>query len=131
MTLAFELSALRALADPAEAVADARQWTEYLGIVSDEPTYAVTNFARKRRIRQDFFSGPKDKGESLAAVREQFDTDRHVFVGTSDADAALAAEHGWEYQPVEDAADAAGWALATDEQADDAASEGAARDDWP
>ncbi len=132
MTLAFELAALRAVAEPGEVFADARQWSEYVGVVSDEPTYVVTNFTRKRRIRQDFFSGPKGKGESLAAVREQFDTDRHVFVGTTEEDAALAEEHGWEFQPVEAAAEAAGWALA-EEDADepDEPAEEPARDDWP
>jgi len=132
MTLAFELSALEALADPGAVFADARRWSRYVGVVSDEPTYVVTNFTRKRRIRQDFFSGPKGKGESLAAVKEQFDTDRHVFVGSADEDAALAEEHGWEYQPVEAAAEAAGWDLAEPAaSADDAAGSGPTHDDWP
>lgn len=131
MTLAFELSALRMLADPAEAFADARRWSEYVGVISDEPTYVVTNFTRKRRIRQDFFSGPKGKGESLAAVLGQFDTDRHVFVGTTDDDAALAADHGWEYQPVEAAAEAAGWPIADPDAEPDEPSDPPTRDDWP
>ena len=131
MTLAFELSALRALADPGDAFADARTWSEYVGVVADEPTYVVTNYTRKRRIRQDFFSGPKGKGESLAAVRDQFDTERHVFVGTTDEDAALAQEHGWEYLDVADAAEAAEWPLAADEAGDDPDAGEPARDDWP
>ncbi|MGB9987497.1 DUF7124 domain-containing protein [Salarchaeum japonicum] len=130
MTLAFELSALQALAKPGTAFADARQWTEYVGVVSDEPTYVVTNFTRKRRIRQDFFSGPKGKEESLASVKDQFDTERHVFVGTSDADEALAAEVGWEYLAVEDAASAADWELADEEESEDVF-EAEERDDWP
>lgn len=132
MTLAFELSALRALADPGAVFTDARQWSAYVGVVSDEPTYVVTNFTRKRRIRQDFFSGPKGKGESLASVKRQFDTDRHVFIGTTDADADLADTHGWEYLSVEDAAEAAGWALAPEEDSPvGAAAEEEQRDDWP
>ncbi len=131
LTLAFELSALRALADPGDVFADARRWSEYVGVVSGEPTYVVTNYTRKRRIRQDFFSGPKGKGESLAAVKEQFGTDRHVFVGTTDEDAALADEHGWEFLAVEAAAEAAGWALADDEADADGSAERPARDDWP
>jgi hypothetical protein len=132
LTLAFELAALQAVAEPSEVFSDARRWSEYVGVISDEPTYLVTNFTRKRRIRQDFFSGPKGRGESLAAVKEQFDTDRHVFVGTDDADAALAEEHGWEFQAIEDAADAAGWTLAAaaDEDAEASVSE-PDRDDWP
>ena len=132
MTLAFELSALRALADPGEVFAEAREWSQYVGVVSEEPTYVVTNFTRKRQIRQDFFSGPKGKGESLESVKRQFDTDRHVFVGTDEADEALAAEFGWEFLAVEEAADAAGWALAEDEdEAEAAAAEEDQRDDWP
>jgi len=130
MTLAFELSALQALADPNAVFNEARRWSEYVGVVSGEPTYVVTNFTRKRRIRQDFFSGPKAKGESLASVREQFGTDRHVFVGTTDEDRALADEHGWEYLGVEDAAEAAGWELG-EESETGTTIEDDGRDDWP
>jgi len=130
MTLAFELSALQRLAKPGTAFADARQWTEYVGVVSDEPTYVVTNFTRKRRIRQDFFSGPKGKEESLESVGDQFDTERHVFVGTSEEDEELAERVGWEYLDIEDAAEAAGWELA-DEDGEDGEPEEDKRDDWP
>ncbi len=130
MTLAFELSALKALEDPEGVFTDARQWSEFVGVVSDEPTYVVTNFTRKRRIRQDFFSGPKGKGESLEAVKGQFDTDRHVFIGTTDGDRTLAEEYGWEFLTIDEAADAADWTLgsADDEEADPAEDQ---RDDWP
>ncbi|MFB6104771.1 MAG: hypothetical protein ABEJ57_06790 [Halobacteriaceae archaeon] len=131
MTLAFELSALEALADPGAAFADARRWSEYVGVISDEPTYVVTNFTRKRRIRQDFFSGPKGKAESLDSVKAQFDTERHVFVGTTESDEALADDHGWEYLPVEDAAENAEWALAADEDDEASAEHEQTRDDWP
>jgi hypothetical protein len=130
MTLAFELAALKRLADPAAVFTDARQWTEYVGVVSDEPTYVVTNFTRQRRIRQDFFSGPKSKEASLENVREQFGTDRHVFVGSTDEDRELAERTGWEYLDVEDAAEAAGWELG-EEESEPAAAEESTRDDWP
>jgi len=130
MTLAFELSALQELAKPGTAFAGARQWTEYVGVVSDEPTYVVTNFTRKRRIRQDFFSGPKGREESLESVKRQFDTERHVFVGVNDEDRELAEAVGWEYLPLEDAAEKAGWELAS--EADEAeTAEEPVRDDWP
>ncbi|NHN41465.1 hypothetical protein G9C85_07410 [Halorubellus sp. JP-L1] len=131
MTLAFELSALQALADPEAVFDDARGWAKYVGVVSDEPTYVVTNFTRKNRVRQDFFSGPRGREESLDSVHDQFDTDRHVFVGTDDDDADLADRVGWEYLPVEDAADAAEWPLASDVGDDAAAEEEPVRDDWP
>jgi hypothetical protein len=129
MTLALELAALERLANPEAVFDDARRWSKYVGVVSDKPTYVVTNFTRKNRIRQDFFSGPRGKGESLESVGEQFDTDRHVFVGTTDEDAALADEVGWEYLPLEEAADAAGWEMGEPEA--DEESEEPVRDDWP
>ncbi|SFR60402.1 hypothetical protein SAMN04487947_2733 [Halogeometricum rufum] len=130
MTLAFELAALKALADPNAVFNDARQWTEYVGVVSDKPTYVVTNFTRKHRVRQDFFSGPRGVEESLENVKRQFDTDRHVFVGTSDEDRDLADRTEWEYLPLEQAAEAAGWALAGESEEDDPF-ETSTRDDWP
>ena len=129
MTLAFDLEALRGLAQPDEVFTNARQWTEYVGVVSEQPTYVVTNFCRKHRIRQDFFSGPRTREESLENVKEQFGTERHVFVGVDDDDAALADAAGWEYLPLEDAAEAASWELGEPESA--AVESNSDRDDWP
>jgi FAD/FMN-containing dehydrogenase len=131
MTLAFELDALKALADPNNVFNDARQWTSYVGVVSDQPTYVVTNFTRKERIRQDFFSGPRGVEESLENVKRQFDTERHVFVGISEEHEAQAEETGWEYLPLEQAAEAAGWELADDEAEADPFEGSESRDDWP
>ncbi len=132
MTLAFELEALKRLADPEAVFADARTWSEYVGVVSDKPTYVVTNFTRKNRIRQDFFSGPRGKAESLENVKRQFETDRHVLIGTTDGDdEAVAEEVGWEFLPVERAAEAAEWDLG-DPETTRAEREGDdERDDWP
>ncbi|MFP9193552.1 DUF7124 domain-containing protein [Natronosalvus vescus] len=130
MTLAFELEALKAVASPEAVFDDARGWSSYVGVVSEEPTYVVTNFTRKNRVRQDFFSGPRGKAESLESVKRQFDTERHVFVGVDDADEALAEEVGWEFLHVEDAAEAAEWTLASDQSASIDAEEDV-RDDWP
>ena len=129
MTLAFELDALKSLANPNVVFTDARQWTEYVGVVSDKPTYVVTNFTRKHRVRQDFFSGPRGVTESLENVAEQFDTDRHVFIGTGEDDSEIAESTGWEYLPVEQAAEAADWELADDADEEFFAEE--TRDDWP
>ncbi|RQG93359.1 DUF7124 domain-containing protein [Natrarchaeobius chitinivorans] len=130
MTLAFELEALKELASPESVFEDARGWTEYIGVVSEKPTYVVTNFTRKNRIRQDFFSGPRGKAESLQGVKNQFDTERYVFVGADDEDETLADDVGWEYLAVEDAAEAADWVLATTGDLDEEDSE-PVRDDWP
>jgi len=130
MTLAFELEALKALASPERVFEDARGWTEYIGVVSEKPTYVVTNFTRKNRVRQDFFSGPRGKEESLEGVKDQFDTDRYVYIGASEEDEALADAVDWEYLAVEDAAEAADWILATHADEDDD-EDGQVRDDWP
>ncbi|MFB6095746.1 MAG: hypothetical protein ABEJ71_04720 [Halodesulfurarchaeum sp.] len=132
MTLAFELAALQALAEPSTAFADARQWTRYVGVVSDEPTYVVTNYTRKRRIRTDFFSGPRGKEGTLENVKGQFEADRYVFVGTGEEDEEVAKATGWEYLPIEEAAEAAEWTLAT--EADGGPEQGQEeqpREDWP
>jgi hypothetical protein len=129
MTLAFDLEALKRLARPDAVFTDARQWSEYVGVVSEKPTYVVTNFTRKHRIRQDFFSGPRGREESLENVKEQFDTPRHVYVGTSDEDADLAERVGWEYLDVEDAAEAAEWELGEPESP--AQEDEQTRQDWP
>jgi hypothetical protein len=129
MTLAFDLEALKRLTKPDAVFQDARQWSEYVGVVSEKPTYVVTNFTRKHRIRQDFFSGPRGREESLENVKDQFDTPRHVFVGTTSEDADLAEETGWEYLDVTDAAEAAEWELGEPETP--AQSSEDTRDDWP
>jgi hypothetical protein len=129
MTLAFELEALKQLAHPDSVFNDPRQWSEYVGVVSEKPTYVVTNFTRKHRIRQDFFSGPRGREDSLSNVKAQFDTGRHVFVGTTEEDAELADEVGWEFLPLEDAAAAAEWELGEPESPDETETE--TRDDWP
>jgi|JXWS01.1.fsa_nt_gb hypothetical protein len=130
MTLAFELEALRALADPNSVFNDARQWTEYVGVVSEKPTYVVTNFTRKHRVRQDFFSGPRGVEASLENVKQQFETARHVLISDNQTDADVADNVDWEFLPLEDAASAAGWELAETTEADDPF-ESSERDDWP
>ncbi len=129
MTLAFELAALQVLANPSAVFANAREWSEYVGVVSEEPTYVVTNFTRKAGIRQDFFSGPRGVEESLESVSTQFDTERYVFVGTSEEDADIAEAAGWEYLDIEDAAEAADWQLGGEDIA--APGEEDVREDWP
>jgi hypothetical protein len=129
MTLAFELAALKELQSPDSVFTDARQWTNYVGVISEKPTYVVTNFTRKHRIRQDFFSGPRSREESLENIKDQFDSERYVFVGTTEEDEGLAEQTGWEYVNVEGAAEAANWQLAPDEEPQQIEQE--TRDDWP
>ena len=67
----------------------------------------------------------------LARVNDQSDTARYVLVGTSDDDVAAADAAEWEYLPLEQAADAAGWTLAGVDDAPDDPFESSDRDDWP
>jgi hypothetical protein len=128
MTLAFELSALQALAEPGTAFADARPWTRSAGVVSaEEPTHVLTNYTRKRRIREDFFSGPDGVTDALESVRAEFESDRFVMIGTDEADRERAEAAGWEYLPVEEAADAAGWTVGEQRKPDGEVT----REDWP
>jgi hypothetical protein len=131
MTLAFELDTLKELAHPDSVFTDARQWSEYVGVISEQPTYVVTNFTRKHRIRQDFFSGPRGREESLKNVKGQFDTDRYVFVGSAEGDKELAETVDWEFLPVEEAAEAADWDLGEPQTPDTEPTENESRDDWP
>lgn len=115
MTLAFTLEALRSLAEPAAAVEDARSWSEHVGAVSRSPNGALT-FTRDRRIRLDFFSGTRPPSEALYGAGATYPTERHVLVGVPE-EGDLAAEVGWEFQSVTDAAERAGWALGGDDSA--------------
>lgn len=131
LTLAFELAALRRLADPEDAVADARSWSEHVGVVADDPPYVLTKFTRDHHVHNDFEPTTEPAAETLSHLFAHFETDRFVFV----ADAADSAPDGWEHQPVEDAVAEAGWELGTDDIGDEppgkSGGTGRRRDDWP
>lgn len=113
MTLAFDLGAIEALANPGDAVSDARRWSRYVGVVSnDQP--AVETFVRRHGIRQDFELGSLDRQSVLSKLKWEADTARYVLVGTTERDRDLAEHVGWEYVPVEEAAAAADWTLAAE-----------------
>lgn len=109
MTLAFDRGALERLARPADAVADARRWSDRVGVVGDAP---VADSEVVDAVEPDFISGEGGAAGSLAAVRQRFPSERHVFVGTADSDRDTVQALGWEYLPVAEAAEKAGWALA-------------------
>jgi len=130
ITLAFELAALRRLADPEAAAADARTWCENVGFVTNRPPYVLTKFTRDHHLRNDFEPASEPAAETLGHLLEHFDTDRFVFVAR-DADAA---PNGWEHRPVSSAAERADWELgAADDSGEDSddASGSRQRDDWP
>lgn len=113
MTLAFELRTLERLADPAAVFEDARQWSTYVGVISDQLAYQVVNYLRDNGIYNEDFFSRADKRESLTHMAQQTATDRHVFIGSTSEDGQLARETGWEYLSVEKAAEKAEWELAT------------------
>lgn len=112
MTLVFKRAGLERLADPGLVFDDARQWTEVVGLVSDEAPEHLSSYAAQEGIDPDFISSASGQTGGLAVARQQFATERHVFVGTTDEDRQLAESLGWEYLPLAEAADAAGWTLA-------------------
>lgn len=109
LTLAFRLKALDRLAEPGAAVADARTWSEFVGVVSNRPASAVIIHLREHDVHGEDFLPLGDIHATLEKVLERSGTDRHVFVGVSDADKRRAEATGWEYLPLEDAAARAGW----------------------
>jgi hypothetical protein len=113
ITLAFELAALERLADPSGVISDTQRWTNHLGIVSDEPSYLVRKRARDYGFTPDFLPGPRTRSESLVKVKNQPEhaADRYIYVSADEAMRAAAEEHGWEFRPVEEAAETAGWRL--------------------
>lgn len=114
MTLLLSISAVQRLADPGGAIADARRWTEQVGIVGDgdESVDDVETFVDELDASPDFVAGPASG--SLASIRQRVHTERHVVVGTSERHRGIAAALGWEYLPVEEAAAAAEWELRED-----------------
>lgn len=131
-TVAFELAALRRAADPGQVFRSTRRWATNVGVVGDEPTYVVTNFARQEGIDLAFNSGRHGLYESLGYVRSQpeHDAERYVLVGTDEVDDGRVGERGWEFVPIEEAAEEAGWKLEVTDDAD-GDERGDSRDGWP
>ena len=111
VTLAFSLSAVERLADPAAAFADAGEWSRYVGVVDDDRE-AVAAVVDEHALRQDFEVGDRDKWLALEEVGLATDTPRHVYVGAGVEDRRVATHLGWEFRHVTDAAEKAGWELA-------------------
>lgn len=114
MTLLFERAALERLADPEAVFEDAEQWTAVIGLVSDEAPEQLSSYADRENIDPDLLSSAGNQTGGLAVVRQQFSTDRHVFVGTTDEARQLAQSLGWEFLTVAEAAEAADWTRTED-----------------
>lgn len=124
MTLMLSVSAINRLADPGAAIGDARQWSDQVGIVGEgsESVDDVEAFVDDLDADPDFVAGPT--GGSLASVRQRVYSERHVVVGTSDQHRSIAAALGWEYLPIEEAAENAEWELADDGDGDEVEDDG-------
>lgn len=110
MTLAFDLSALEMLSDPKAVFADAREWSQHVGVVGND-TDAVGSFIEQHELQQDFELGDADKWFALQRIYRSTNTNRYVFVSSSLADEELVTYIGWESIPVSEAAEKAGWPL--------------------
>lgn len=116
MTLAIGLSAVERLAHPESAVGDARRWSTHVGVIGDDSPEDVTSAMEQSGADPDFVSGEGGTVGALAAIRQRFPTDRHVFVGVNDTDRQTAQALGWEYLSIETAAEKADWNLADDSE---------------
>lgn len=113
MTMALTYEAVNRLDDPRFAIIDAKRWSDWVGIVGDVSAYVIKEFQRDHEIDIDFFSGAaQEPAERLADVDEHsmFYADRMVLVGT-EGERAIAERAGWEFVPLEDAAEKADWDL--------------------
>lgn len=113
MTLAFDIAALDEFANPQAVFADARQWSRYVGVVGDDPR-AVSACVDRHGLQQDYEIGTLEPYAVLSKLKWEADTDRYVFVGSTEEDRELADYTGWEYVPVRQAAENAGWTLEED-----------------
>jgi hypothetical protein len=114
MTLAFTYRAMRRLADPAAAVADASSWADWIGIVGDVPAHVINKFQRDHVIDADFFNGSgTGPGERLAEIgpHSMFYAERMALVGLPGEDEPVAERADWEFVPLSEAAEGAGWEL--------------------
>lgn len=111
MTLVLTVSAVERLADPAAVVADARRWSDTVGIVGGTRASIseVQTYVDGLAAEPDVVAGRS--GGGLASIRQQLPTERHVLVGTTDEQADIGAALGWEFLAVETAAEEAGWSL--------------------
>ncbi|MCY4728943.1 hypothetical protein KY092_00050 [Natronomonas gomsonensis] len=110
MTLALTYEAAKRLENPAYVFADAAEWADWLGLVGDVPAHVINRFQREHTIDVDFFSGSgTGPTERLAEINRHsmFYAERFVLVGVPEE--AGWTPDGWEFLPLEDAAEKAEW----------------------
>jgi hypothetical protein len=115
MTLVVTRGAARRLADPAAALAEAREWSRYVGVIGADGEQ-VERFVDEYGLDQDYDQGERDKWLVAEEIHEATHTPRHVFVGASVEDRRVADYLDYEFREVAEAADRAGWALADERE---------------
>ncbi|WP_144921639.1 DUF7124 domain-containing protein [Halorubrum salsamenti] len=118
VTLVLSLGAARRLAEPEAAFADAREWSRHVGIVAND-TDAVERFVRETGVENDYALRSWDKWGTLGDIHEETDAPRAVFVGTSTASRRVATHVGFEYVPIDEAAEKADWRLSDPDRSSD------------
>jgi len=116
MTLALTYDAMKQFAEPLLVVQDARAWADWVGIVGDVEAFVINKFQREHDIDVDFFSGAgQTAAERLADIgkHSMFYAERMVLVGLP-AEREIAERADWEFIPLSDATEKAGWELADD-----------------
>ncbi|MFB6109314.1 MAG: hypothetical protein ABEJ60_00360 [Halodesulfurarchaeum sp.] len=113
LTTVFTLNALASTAHPADVVADARNWSDWVGVVGtvDQPT--LNTFLRRNGVDVDFFNGINDPGERLARVAASgsaFHSERLVLVGV-EGEEGFVPGADWEFELLEPTAEKADWEL--------------------
>lgn len=112
LTMAFTYGAAKRLADPGFVFTSAA-WADWVGIVGEVDAHVINTFQRTEGIDADFFNGSgTGPGERLAEITEMsmFFADRMVVLGCADEE-WIAEVAGWEFIPIETAAEKAGWEL--------------------
>ncbi len=113
LTTAFTLAALTQLENPARVVAEARSWSDWVGVVGEADAPTLNTFLRRQNVDIDFFNGVATPGERLARVASAgsaFHSDRLVLVG-SEGQEEIATEADWEFEGIVSTAEEAGWTL--------------------
>lgn len=113
MTMAVTYEAAKRLADPGFVLANASTFADWIGIVGEVDAHVINSFQRSHGVDADFFNGTgTGPGERLAEITEMsmFFAERMVVLGC-EGEEWIAERAGWEFVPIETAAEKAGWEL--------------------
>lgn len=113
LTTVFTFEALTMMADPAAVIADAKTWSDWVGMIGNADVPQMNTFLRRNEINVDFFNGASRPAARLRRVVEtdsSFGSKRQVVVGAEDQ-AHFGAVDGWEFQDLESTAQNADWTL--------------------